>query len=539
MPEISKISQRLMYYKRKKIQESIVRYSKDREVGIRYGSRGFGKRPDILMYENDVFSSIKKGATSFHVSEERWSNPMELSAGMSKQELDSLRKGWDLILDIDCPYWHYSKLTAYLFIKALKSHNIRSVSCKFSGNKGFHIGVPFESFPAKINNIPVKDWFPEGPKRIALYLLDYISNNLIRITKTGEIDFAGIFKTTIDEISSKTSKSKKELSRFICKKCRAELKDLNPKKKTEFICQKCGFRIIKEDNTNFLVCKKCNYLMERIEHSPEICSCGSKEYKQVFNPLSIVDVDTILISSRHMYRAPFSLHEKTNLASIPIDPEQVMEFEKSLAQPDKVFPEKLPVFLDSSASFKGEALSLMVESFDFNAHYYNGPENIFKEKNYEFDLPDEAIPEKFFPDSIKKGLNGLKDGKKRFLFILINFLKTCGWSMDAIEHKVREWNKKNPEPLRENYIAGQLRYARMKKKAFPPPNYGSGYYRGLGLEDPEHVMKKYKNPASYTRMLYEKNKKSSRRLTEEQKEMRRKYRQKLKKLKQKGNEDKA
>ena len=42
-------------------------------------------------------------------------------------------------------------------------------------------------------------------------------------------------------------------------------------------------------------------------------------------------------------------------------------------------------------------------------------------KNYE-EFKD-RVPEKFFPESIKKGLKGLEDGKKRFVFILINFLK--------------------------------------------------------------------------------------------------------------------
>ena len=62
----------------------------------------------------------------------------------------ALRKGWDLVIDIDCPYWPYSKIIADLVVKALRHHHISAISAKFSGNKGFHIGVPFEAFPQKI-----------------------------------------------------------------------------------------------------------------------------------------------------------------------------------------------------------------------------------------------------------------------------------------------------------------------------------------------------------------------------------------------------
>ena len=199
------ISKRLLYYKRREIQSAILNSAKDREVGTRFGDKGFGKRPDVLVYETDVLDSVKKGVTSFHVSEERWNNPMQLSKGMKKMEMDELRKGWDLVLDIDCPYWKFSKLTTHMFIKALKKHNITSVSCKFSGNKGFHIGVPFEAFPQKIEDIHIKNWFPEGPKKVANYLLSYITSNLIRINKE-EVIFDEKFRTTIEKISKKTGK---------------------------------------------------------------------------------------------------------------------------------------------------------------------------------------------------------------------------------------------------------------------------------------------------------------------------------------------
>ncbi len=489
MGDFREISKRLLYYKRPEIQKAICDSAKDREVGFRFSGKGFGKRPDVLEYRNDVFVSIKKGVSSFHISEERWNNPLELDTGMNKKQLDELRSGWDLVLDIDCPFWHYSKLTAYLFVKALKEHNISSIGCKFSGNKGFHISVPFEAFPEKVNDVDVKEWFPEGPKRIALYLLDYISANLIKVSEE-QIDFAGIHNTTIAKIADISGKSREELSSTICKKCHAKQKHKG--KKTEFICSRCGMRVFKDEKMQ--VCPKCKLLMEKIVHNPK-CSCGSEEFMDVFNPLSIIDVDTILISSRHMFRAPYSLHEKSGLASVVIDPDNIMDFEKKQAEPDLIA--ETQEFIRKNAE-KAEATRLLVQAFDFeNLH-----EKTEIRKQREYELPDIAIPEDYFPDSIKKGLEGLKDGKKRFLFILINFLKTLGWTDKNIEEKVLDWNKKNPDPLKDNYVIGQLRYSKGKKPV-PPPNYSTGYYKDLGIPDSETVMRKYKNPVVYARTMYE------------------------------------
>ncbi|MBI1970155.1 hypothetical protein HYS47_00250, partial [Candidatus Woesearchaeota archaeon] len=139
MLEVNKV---LQYYQRKNIQDALVASCKDKEVAMKYGENGFGKRPDVLHYGNDVWQLAKQGATSFHVSEELWKNPLQLNTGMSRQDIDTLRKGWDLVLDIDSPNWSLSKLTAWLLITALREHDVQSISIKFSGNKGFHIGVP-------------------------------------------------------------------------------------------------------------------------------------------------------------------------------------------------------------------------------------------------------------------------------------------------------------------------------------------------------------------------------------------------------------
>ena len=375
------ISKRLLYYKKKEVQKLIVDSSIDKEVGIRYGNRGYGKRPDIFVYPNDVMETVKKGATSFHVSEERWINPLDISTNMSRKELDELRSGWDLVLDIDCPYWFLSKLTTHMFILALKEHKIKSISCKFSGNKGFHIGVPYEAFPTEVNSIPVKNWFPDGPKKIALYLLNYITTNFIKVKKD-EIIFVDKYRTNIQQISKITGKGIDELSKNQCTKCKKELKNIEEKNKIEYLCSKCGNRMFMNEH-KIMVCQKCSSLMKKIEHESSLCDCGSNDYETIFNPLSIVEVDTILISSRHMYRAPYGMHEKSGLISLPIKPDEVMKFEKEIASPDNFDNVEKLIFLDSRNAQNNEATQLMINSFDIGKEHfvYKKTQDIFSNEN--------------------------------------------------------------------------------------------------------------------------------------------------------------
>ena len=119
------LSKALKLYKRGDVQAEILANAQDREIAIKYGDKGFGKRPDVLKYPNDILDLAKQGATSFHASEEIWKNPLQLDPMLSRKELANLRAGWDLVLDIDCEYWEISKIISWLFVKALKELNVK------------------------------------------------------------------------------------------------------------------------------------------------------------------------------------------------------------------------------------------------------------------------------------------------------------------------------------------------------------------------------------------------------------------------------
>ena len=434
------ISTILKHYKRKDIQEEMILHSKNKEVVGSFKGEGYAKRPDILKYPADVLELVKRGVTSFHASEELWSNALQLDPLLKKQDIEKLRIGWDLVIDIDCPYWEYSKLITNLVIKALKHYNIETVSVKFSGNKGFHVGVPFEAFPKKIGDNETSKMFPDYIRLIALYIKDMIKNIFLRNVLEME-------KNDINKIATNLKKPIKEISN------------------------------------------------------------GSK-----LDPEKMIDIDTILISSRHLYRMPYSLHEKSGLCSIPIHPNKVMEFEKNQAIPSNIKINPKLRFLDRENIRPNQAQGLFDKATEMMTVKKSMEEFQKKEVKY-IEIPTEAIPEKFFPPCIKNILKGLEDGKKRSLFVLTNFLTSCGWDYDKIENLLKSWNKKNPEPLREVVLVGQLRYHKQQKKKILPPNCkNSMYYKDFGVCKPDNLCGKIKNPVNYCRrktyFLNRENKKS-------------------------------
>jgi len=427
MTDILSLSKLLLFYKNREVQNALVEHAKDKEIAVKFGEKGFGKRPDTLQYQNDILELVKQGATSFHASEELWQNPLQLDTLMKKSDIEKLRKGWDLVLDIDCKFLEYSQIAADLVIKALRHHGIKSVSCKFSGNHGFHIAIPFEAFPETVHDKDIKELFPEAPRRIAAYL--------------------------------------KEMTR-----------------------KHLGSEILKKDDINTIVKKTGKTFTELVPRGE-------------FDPFKVLEIDTILISSRHLYRMPYSFNEKSGLISVPIDPSKVLEFDKKSAEPEKVAVNKF-VFLNRKDIVKNEAKQLIMQAFDFSMRKESEMEELRKSrKEYgDFEALQQAIPEEFFPPCIRLGLQGMEDGKKRFTFILVNFLTSVGWDYEKIEKILRDWNKKNKEELREVTLVGQLRYHKQQKKKILPPNCANGmYYKEIGLCHPDNLCQRIKNPVNYAK----------------------------------------
>jgi len=410
----------LAWYSREDVQDAICSEALGKEIGVKY-VWGYGKRPDIIANPADVYELAKEGATSFHFSEEIWYNPLQISAKLGIKELGELRKGWDLIIDIDTPHFEYSRVAAHYIIQALKHYGISSISCKFSGNHGFHIGVPFEAFPPVLYDLPMRSLFPEAPRKVAGFLKHKVEKLILR----------DIFeKETREQIAKNVGKDVSE---------------------------------IKKDSMD-----------------------------------AIVDVDTVLISSRHLCRMPYVFNEKSGLVSITIHPDDVLTFNRDDATPEKI-TEIIP-FMDRATAMPGEAKRLFVEAYD--SGYEDVAYNTIKsaiEKEVTYEQIKDAAPEDSFPPCIKHILGGLDDGKKRALFALTHFLKTVGWSHEAIEARLLAWNDVHKERLKETYIRGQLRYFKTQNARLPPNCDNEAYYKGIGVCKPDHLCKTLNNPVSYAK----------------------------------------
>ncbi|HIJ10419.1 TPA: hypothetical protein HA278_00045 [Candidatus Woesearchaeota archaeon] len=418
----------LKFYKRHDIQDAIIEHARDKEVGTRFGT-GFGKRPSILVYPREVLELAKRGMTSLHISEEIWENPLAISSDMPRKELESLRKGWDLILDIDCAIFEYSRICASLVVQFLQYCGVKDISAKFSGNKGFHIAVPFEAFPSQVGETKIEEMFPDAARKIATY-----------ITKNIEEELA----------------------------------------KQILAC---------ENNSLNTIIEKVNLPFE------EIIKYEEKEGGKIpiLQVEKFLEIDTILISSRHLYRMPYSLHEKSGLVSVPVDPTKVGEFEKHMARPEVVTTD-VP-FLSREVS-GDSARRLLAQALDYDVMLQALREKEEEKKFQEVELT-EAVPEELFPPCMRNMQKGMEDGKKRAIFCAMNFLGKIGWNKLQVEKYLRDWNKTNPDPLREVYLRGQLHSFTPGAK-LPPNCSNEGYYKDLGICTPDGICRGIKNPVNYT-----------------------------------------
>jgi len=421
------------YYSRKDVQEALLEVAKNREVVGVFANGNFGKRPNVLLYPDDIIEMVKEGVVSFHGSVERWSNPMALESGMIKQEMDRIRIGWDLIIDPDCPDFEIAKLTVKIILEALKDHSINNYSVKMTGGKSFHIGIPFEIFPEKINLVKTVTLYPDLPQKIMEYLKDYVKERVKEeiIALDNPLAIAERVKKPITEITDKDG----------------------------------------------------------------------------LNPFKVVQIDSMLVSPRHMFRLPYSLHESSLLVSLPVDPSRLDKLTKDDAKPQKVKVKNK--FLTREQALK-EANILVVEALDWAEKHriveekvpYTGPKmriKLIKDKKY-------------FPPCILKIMNGLTDGRKRSVFILANYLRNMGWDWDKVEKEILAWNEKNAPPLPQRYIRTQLRWHKRQRRNLLPPNcLNENFYVSMGVHLPDEVCKGWtkkvtiKNPVNYPFRKMKKN----------------------------------
>lgn len=458
--DAARIKEVMEYYLRPEIIDRIFALCEGREVIPVFRGNQFGRRPASAQFRGDIEYLVRKGATSFHCSLEHWSNPLLLSNNMNKKDMDDIRTGWDIFFDIDANEdLEHGRIAAKLMVEALAAHGVHNVSLKFSGRRGFHIGVSCKSLPEKVNFLPIEVQYPLLLQKIADYLRDYIRKGLVEAL------------VNYDE---------------------------------------------------------------------------SLKSRMNGDPYSILEVEHNW-SFRHLFRMPYSFNEKTWLVSLPIEIDKLDRFKVEDAKPENVRGDL--GFMDG---FKeNEALDLVMEALDYDVdekkketkrdkrrekmissirirgtivrdtknkiekdgsitkeecgksslEYTDIRELIKEVEKLKVDIKygiADKIPEEFFPPCINNIFKGLNDGRKRALFILINFLRCVGWEWKDIEERLKEWNEKNPEPLPDSYLRGQVNHAKKATEIIPPPNCeNEGYYKDILICTPDNLCPKYKNPVNY------------------------------------------
>jgi len=512
-----------IYYSRLDVRKAMFEFAENRETIARY-YEGFWKRPDCFQYESDILEQVKKGATSFHCSEELWSDPLEISNEFSEQEFNDLRIGWDLLLDIDSPYLEYSKVYADLLIKTLKFHGIENIGVKFSGSKGFHIIIPWKAFPKEVYGQKTKNMFPEWPRVICEYLTEIIKPKLIEI----------IYEGNLKEIAKKSGRKeedllvmkcngcnrpaeKKELITWVCPHCKNELVMIRKNKKIpKCPNDNCRKELIKQTSKEIWVCEFCN--INSIKN-PSYFGTIKKGFiedriiqKAEIDTKKDVEADLILVAPRHLFRMPYSLHEKTALSSIVIDKDKIKDFQILDANAFKV--ETKNFYPDSKPK---EAKNLLLQALDWKEQKFQ-QEQYRKETYQKTDnAPDFQSPSgkkeyqnikilnptpDLYPPCINLLLKGIKqDGRKRALFILINFFKTIGFDEQKLIETLNKWNEKNHKPLKQGYIQSQLNWYR-KTGARLPPNCDKPNYNDLAICKPDELCRQIKNPINYAFKKY-------------------------------------
>ena len=109
------------------------------------------------------------------------------------------------------------------------------------------------------------------------------------------------------------------------------------------------------------------------------------KYIKDFQAPKEVMPDLILVSPRHLFRMPYSLHEKTTLASIVIDKDELENFDMKDADPMKLSAEKIKNFTPNSR--ENEASELLMQALDWDKE--NSPKEEIK-KRYD-DLSEKEI----------------------------------------------------------------------------------------------------------------------------------------------------
>jgi hypothetical protein len=352
--------------------------------------------------------------------------------------------------------------------------------------------------------------FPEWPRGICEFLINMIRPAYNKEVSNLGLNFralegrTGLKKEDVTEVvcpeCGRVGK-KGAIVRFLCPECETKIERKNikvTKRRLKCFNNNCPGVLEVEDQEEYYYCEYCGFSsIDKMKHDK--IGAGvvthtrfakeSNEFREGFGEEisgnTLGGLDLVLVAPRHLFRMPYSLHEKTALSSVVLEKADILKFEPKDADPLKV---KLKEFLPKNIKGEGERLLRAALSW---GNLREKEEEKFQKKKYTGEkIEISGVTEQMFPKPIVKLLKGVSDGRKRGLFVLLTFLRSTGFSGEEINERVREWNKKNDPPLKEGYVRSQIDWHLKQKKKILPPNYSnSAFYRDLKLLDGKEGVK--------------------------------------------------
>jgi endogenous inhibitor of DNA gyrase (YacG/DUF329 family) len=326
--------------------------------------------------------------------------------------------------------------------------------------------------------------FPEWPRIICEYLKT-ISRDFLEkeISETEEHKKLSTMKGIKCNNCGNMVDAMKEIQ-YYCPFCKiSETSRLTAEKPRK--CAQCGKEMIKKSVLEFYPCKKC--MLDSAKNPGNFSSS--------LDIFAILGLDLVLVSPRHLFRCPYSLHEKTGFSSVVLSEQELEKFQPKDADALKV---KIRDYYPEPE--KNEAQNLLISALEWNGARTRQKESSKEKseskfegkKNIEINVDKSSIK---YPPIIKKMLEGMDDGKKRALFVLLNFFRSLNFTQEEIKSKIEEWNKKNKKQLKEGYIQAQIEWTFRQKKMLPP-NYDKPFYKDIAFS-PDDEDLRIKNPVSY------------------------------------------
>ena len=261
-----------------------------------------------------------------------------------------------------------------------------------------------------------------------------------------------------------------------------------------------------------------------VEYKGSVKALTGEDNPKDTNPFRLIEVEKDW-SNRHLFRMPYSIHEKTGKASVLIAPRELEKFKVEMAEIGNF---KFREITPEGNKRGGERL--ISDAFFWNSQK-NPPKEPDKNKQKrEFISFKDKIMRDNFPPCIEQILTGIKDGRKRSIFTIIAFLRSCNWTWAEVEETVLDWGKRMG--MREGFVKAQIMWHKKQQKNVMPPNCMSGmFYKDIAICKPLPLCDKIKNPVNFA--IIKAGKDKSKKKTGEKRKLGQKKTPKLKKEKPK------